>query len=282
MPGRVQISQATAEQLAKSGKSTWYTPREEKVLAKGKGHLSTYWLKVVSSSSSSGSASSSEYGGTGESASGELMLESPKEKSDVVILWVVDIMKKLLIDIEVRRLSRRRPSVTGEPSSPLITTDERETGGTTVLDEVVEIIRMPKYTGGNSVDKSTIVLSKKVTKQLEQYVRAIASMYNHNAFHSFEHAMHVTNSAMKLLSRIVSPDIEIDEDVATDQCLHDHTYGITSDPLTQFACVFSALIHDGKKSSLLFLSYFYGLLSHRFDICDYSLQWITKACPILD
>jgi hypothetical protein len=26
--------------------------------------------------------------------------------------------------------------------------------------------------------------------------------------------------------------------------LHDHTYGITSDPLTQFACVFSALIHD--------------------------------------
>ena len=26
--------------------------------------------------------------------------------------------------------------------------------------------------------------------------------------------------------------------------LHDHTYGITSDPLTQFACAFSALIHD--------------------------------------
>jgi 3'5'-cyclic nucleotide phosphodiesterase len=26
--------------------------------------------------------------------------------------------------------------------------------------------------------------------------------------------------------------------------LHDHTYGITSDPLTQFSCAFSALIHD--------------------------------------
>jgi hypothetical protein len=26
--------------------------------------------------------------------------------------------------------------------------------------------------------------------------------------------------------------------------LHDHTYGITSDPLTQFSCIFSALIHD--------------------------------------
>ena len=29
-----------------------------------------------------------------------------------------------------------------------------------------------------------------------------------------------------------------------DQQLHDHTYGITSDPLTQFGCIFSALIHD--------------------------------------
>jgi hypothetical protein len=26
--------------------------------------------------------------------------------------------------------------------------------------------------------------------------------------------------------------------------LHDHTYGITSDPLTQFACIFAAMIHD--------------------------------------
>ena len=29
-----------------------------------------------------------------------------------------------------------------------------------------------------------------------------------------------------------------------DSLIHDHTYGITSDPLTQFAVVFSALIHD--------------------------------------
>ena len=30
---------------------------------------------------------------------------------------------------------------------------------------------------------------------------------------------------------------------------HDHTFGITSDPLVQFACIFSALIHDGKSFS---------------------------------
>jgi hypothetical protein len=38
----------------------------------------------------------------------------------------------------------------------------------------------------------------------------------------------------------------IDEDLK--RRLHDHTYGITSDPLTQFACMFSALIHDAGRS----------------------------------
>jgi hypothetical protein len=47
-------------------------------------------------------------------------------------------------------------------------------------------------------------------------------------------------SVTKLLNRIVAPDIED----TNNKSLHDHTYGITSDPLTRFAVVFSALIHD--------------------------------------
>lgn len=50
-------------------------------------------------------------------------------------------------------------------------------------------------------------------------------------------------SVVKLMSRIVNPNLHFDESEMASQ-LHDHTYGITSDPLTQFACVFSALIHD--------------------------------------
>ena len=53
-------------------------------------------------------------------------------------------------------------------------------------------------------------------------------------------------SVTKLMSRIVAPTGLLgtceEEDIAA--TLHDHTYGITSDPLTQFACIFSALIHD--------------------------------------
>jgi 3'5'-cyclic nucleotide phosphodiesterase len=60
-------------------------------------------------------------------------------------------------------------------------------------------------------------------------------------------------SVVKLMARIVVPDV-LDSLISTEaqsgdgtgvmSQLHDHTYGITSDPLTQFACVFSALIHD--------------------------------------
>lgn len=50
-------------------------------------------------------------------------------------------------------------------------------------------------------------------------------------------------SVSKLLRQIVAPDVSsTHEEVGS--TLHDHTYGITSDPLTQFTCVFVALIHD--------------------------------------
>ena len=46
-------------------------------------------------------------------------------------------------------------------------------------------------------------------------------------------------SMSKLLSRIVAPSAE-----AVEGGQEDHTYGITSDPMIPFACVFAALIHD--------------------------------------
>ena len=89
----------------------------------------------------------------------------------------------------------------------------------------------------------------------------------------------VVMSVIKLMSRIVAPSnldhLPGSSQHATASELHDHTYGtyaskagvvcgqmshkltsvsacrtgITSDPLTQFACAFSALIHDVGKSS---------------------------------
>lgn len=53
-------------------------------------------------------------------------------------------------------------------------------------------------------------------------------------------------SVSKLLSRIIAPDLSsnISDGKEREATLHDHTYGITSDPMTQFACLFAALVHD--------------------------------------
>lgn len=53
-------------------------------------------------------------------------------------------------------------------------------------------------------------------------------------------------SVTKLLGRIVVPDINSGDE----KDLHDHTYGITSDPLTQFAVVFSAMLHDADHKGV--------------------------------
>jgi hypothetical protein len=56
-------------------------------------------------------------------------------------------------------------------------------------------------------------------------------------------------SVTKLLARVVTPETIDYKDMsykikAASSDLHEYTYGITSDPLTQFAVAFAALIHD--------------------------------------
>lgn len=46
------------------------------------------------------------------------------------------------------------------------------------------------------------------------------------------------------MSRIIVAPSHLDGVDDIDQASFDHTYGITGDPLTGFACAFSALIHD--------------------------------------
>lgn len=46
MPGRIHLSKETANLLREAGKEMWLQTRQDKVLAKGKGELETYWLNV--------------------------------------------------------------------------------------------------------------------------------------------------------------------------------------------------------------------------------------------
>jgi hypothetical protein len=72
----------------------------------------------------------------------------------------------------------------------------------------------------------------------------VAHLYkSNNAFHNFEHASHVIMSTVKLLQRVATRDVR-KKDISNQKEYHDYTFGISTDPLTKFAIVFSALIHD--------------------------------------
>jgi hypothetical protein len=125
--------------------------------------------------------------------------------------------------------------------------------GKTCLDEVTEVIRLPKFEAKAAAigdEYKKVQISETVKAQLREYVSIIASSYRDNSFHNFEHACHVTMSVSKLLTRIVAPDLQkhmnlgdvTGSDLASH--LHDYTHGITSDPLAVLAIEFSALIHD--------------------------------------
>ena len=294
MSGRVQISQDTAELLIKAKKAHWIVPREEAVMAKGKGKMSTWWLnpmpsKSVSGSSSAGSASLS----SGGSVSAYDEFGDPNaDKTGRQINWITEVLFKLLKKVVARRQARISTGRQPEAGKPNCERDPYKT----VLDEVTEVIKLPAFNARVAKKQheieSSIELDPEVKRQLRTYVSNVAFLYKQkdNAFHNFSHVSHVIMSVTKLLSRIVAPTdheeateelsrsqhstrslmrkVRKDSDVESlagkmshhaigqyvkqqkhktikkKKMAHDHTFGITSDPLTQFACVFSALIHD--------------------------------------
>jgi hypothetical protein len=167
--------------------------------------------------------------------------------------WNVDVLKRLLKQVVAKRNASSHEIF--DLNHPVMMKNEVNIGcDTYVLDEVTEIIRLPGYTHVKmEEDPTKIELPKEVEDQLRLYVASIAGMHRDNPFHNFEHASHVMMSVSKLLSRIVAPDAILqNEDVENKLALslHDHTYGITSDPLTQFSVVLAALIHDVDHSGV--------------------------------
>eukprot|EP00522_Entomoneis_paludosa_P013724 CAMPEP_0172441438 /NCGR_PEP_ID=MMETSP1065-20121228/1982_1 /TAXON_ID=265537 /ORGANISM="Amphiprora paludosa, Strain CCMP125" /LENGTH=1154 /DNA_ID=CAMNT_0013190803 /DNA_START=176 /DNA_END=3640 /DNA_ORIENTATION=+ len=250
IPNKIHVSQETADLLAAAGKSQWLRTRKEKVVAKGKGELQTYWLDSTgeTGTSTTSGESDEEDSKTGDVNSAQVtqvVAAAPAvpsaDKYNRLVAWNCDILAKLLTQIVARRESR---STEPDAVAEIRKLEEQYGSNRYVLSEVQEIVRLPKFEADSQrVDPWSVQLGEEVLNQLKDYVQTLAAMYRDNPFHNFEHASHVTMSVMKLLSRIVAPDLA-SAPTDTEEALHDHTYGITSDPMTQFAVALSALIHD--------------------------------------
>ena len=253
---KIHISQATADLLLKAGKVDWVKERETMVTAKGKGLMQTYWLNPIKSPDSTTSSMSdvdviesrSELAFAVESS----LTLSSDPRTARLIDWNIDVLQR-----QLKKIIAMRDVVAPRKEEIPATFEELEVkhpDGSTVLDEIREVIPLCTEVKIYKQDPDSIELCPQAMSQLGDYVARIAAMYRENPFHNFEHASHVTQSVSKLLARVVTLEsIDYDDlcyknDGETD--LHKYTYGITSDPLIQFACAFSALIHDVDHTGL--------------------------------
>ena len=55
--GKIQVSKATADLIAAAGKEKWLVPREDTVIAKGKGEIQCFWVVIPSSMASTDTGS---------------------------------------------------------------------------------------------------------------------------------------------------------------------------------------------------------------------------------
>ena len=202
---RIQISEETAQLLEDAGKGDWFSRREKKILAKGKGELTTFWLeddfhkKRKHSGGSLESSRVDDTASTDESSCSHWDSPFPVLSSGKVsrlVDWNVDVMSRLLKQIVAKNRVMYSPN---EITAASLGWARDVSDGKTVLDEVKETILLPPFHARMvhlAEEAESIELDAIVKNQLHEFVSDVASMYHDNPFHNFEHASHVTMSVV--------------------------------------------------------------------------------------
>ena len=244
--GCIQLSPDCARLLIAMNKERWIEKREDTIVAKGKGEMQTYWLRIPSLSTGTKS-SSSEPGKTVSTSDGTSTVISDinsmdnldilDEKTNRLVEWNTEIMLGIIKEIIAshdgmvasEREKRTRPSFENHRPMPVKEVSER-------------ISFLERSNSDNSKNKAKdIVVPAVVAAELKDFLSMIAGMYNPHSFHNFDHASHVAMSLFQLMSRIATPG---DDSSSFSSRSSRNGDGVTIDPLTTFACIFTALIHD--------------------------------------
>lgn len=192
--GRIQVSENTASLLEQAGKGHWLRERTDKVYAKGKGELKTFWLThdvQDSESTVSHETSDSFHKNQDDHKPFKIRLKPDDEdvnsKKDRLIDWNVDVLGKCLLQIAAHRnhLSGQK----AQSGVSLDTEKQFSSPGCKIIDEVKEIISLPTFDGIGFIDQrvnQTMELSTTVQNELRAFVTSIAAVYTDNPFHNFE------------------------------------------------------------------------------------------------
>lgn len=204
--GRIQVSQETADELRSKGKQHWLRPREDKIVAKGKGEMQTYWLEprkktqqvvgpihgragiqfprdVRSSPGRGGSPRTRTSANTSSAKSLNSSHSVSKEKLDRLIEYNTDVLlRPLLRSIAARQTSKMKTSKSirkidhaTEVFEPLL-----------AFSSLSDAIPLPEFDPSRSTDISKVSNSARIRQDLRDFVAEIAGQYNDVPFHNFE------------------------------------------------------------------------------------------------
>mmetsp|Transcript_21569 Transcript_21569/g.53327 ORF Transcript_21569/g.53327 Transcript_21569/m.53327 type:complete len:1140 (+) Transcript_21569:1556-4975(+) len=222
--GKVHISEEMANILKASGKEHWISKREDVVNLKGLGEVPTYWLglqnerhSATGSVTSHTSTDSSEPSSDDELALIKNQINDWKNPSELTS-WHSQFLAKLLVRVVQARQAK---------GSQIDANDE----GLQIAEKSAvfghanpsETIQFETTTSGDLDSEAASKLDKATMDQLKDFVQQISDAYNPHPFHNVQHASHVVTSLKKLL---------------------EWTQDSPLDPLTEFALVLSAFVHD--------------------------------------
>jgi hypothetical protein len=286
VPNRIHVSKETAGLLVSAGKEHWVRPRKDEVTLKGKGTLQTYWASplfrarprkpgsIASSSSLMSVMTTPEINGlpndeydldfaNGSEHNDDRKNINSKQTLVRLVDYNVEVLHALLVNVVLaREASTVQAKSIGaqrirkdDTTTEKISVSEISPRSSLSTDEMCDVIDLPRFRGAKlhgESSKSPQSLSPKVKEQLRDFVLMIARLYRDVPFHNFDHATHVIMSANKLMKRIVTPDgVDLNQkEHELSRCVHEMTYGISSDHLMQFSVVFAALIHDVDHTGL--------------------------------
>jgi hypothetical protein len=115
-----------------------------------------------------------------------------------LIAWNVEVRSRRLKQIVAKRLDKQAEDAPQPLEEKNFVLEEPEQGKT-VIDEVKELISLPRHRARTDVmGEESVLLPEIVVQELHDYVTTTAAMYNPNDLHNFEHAFacdHVRDNA---------------------------------------------------------------------------------------
>eukprot|EP00980_Cylindrotheca_fusiformis_P014859 scaffold4056_cov115-Cylindrotheca_fusiformis.AAC.3 len=267
-PSKIHVSVDVAERLNLAGKSNWVSRRTNQTHIKGLGKMPTYWIKTKDVQATNSIDLVNSCNGSVATESSTLEEEDPWEESvgsnsvdpwlnsgsqfDSVVDRNVTILLGYLKKIHGKRLVVEKFSQRVERTADTAAVVEGD-----IIEQSREVVVMPAFesmVAANMVNTDLIMISDQVESELRLYISSIAASYHANSFHNFDHATHVAVSLDDMLQKIATPSDadktylgfngkhQTAEELAAE--LDDRSFGISSDPLTEFALILSALVHD--------------------------------------